>query len=443
MLPSLERTRMNGNSTFEIMRTLGAGGMATVSLARLHDGSRMVAVKQLHPHLADQPEGRRSLADEARILARIEHPNVVGVIDLVDGASPALVMDWVEGVDLARLMKLAAASRRRIPVDVAAAIARDVLDGLHAAHESRSEDGVALEVVHRDVSPQNILVGFDGVVRVADFGIATARSAQRHTVEGSISGKLGYLAPEQLCGRCDRRADVYSVGVVLWELLTGSRLRARVGAEVLIEILYARAERPSLRGAEASTLDAVVMRALEPYPEDRFATAAEMLASIDGHLVVASPARVAEVVRKILAASAAQNIGRKNDETFAGMGSLCDRVRPHGVRFAEGRGADRRSPWGVCPGNVGEHLRNHAGGVRYRHPLPVAGERLLRRELRGAWVLPLRSGRAFAQPHKGWKAILLPASRNSGLARRDRSDARPGFHTHDVGVARAAPRRER
>lgn len=304
---------MNEKCTLEIVRTLGVGGMATVYLARLDDGgrSREVAVKKLHAFLAEDAMSASALEDEAQLGACIHHPNVVGVIDLINEGEPALVMEWVDGVDLAKLVRVAASDGRRIPVDVVAAIARDVLAGLHAAHESRRDDGLALEIVHRDVSPQNILVGFDGVVRVTDFGVAKAAWRRQYTEQGSIKGKLGYLAPEQLNGICDRRSDVFSAGVVLWELLTGARLRAGDGVEVLVEILYGNVEAPSARGAEVACLDDLVMRALARAPEDRFATAAEMVEAIERAVIPASAARVAEVLADLL--HLAEATERKDD----------------------------------------------------------------------------------------------------------------------------------
>lgn len=284
----------NTHCSLQIVRTLGVGGMATVYLARRDEGGRIrdVAVKKLHPFLAEDSMSLMLLAEEAQLGASIRHPNVVGVIELVEGDVPALVMEWVEGVDLARLVRAAANRGRRLPLDVVAAIARDVLAGLHAAHE--------VDIVHRDVSPQNILVGLDGVVRVTDFGVAQAKWRNQHTEQGSIKGKLGYLAPEQLSGRCDRRADVFGLGVVLWELLTGARMRSGDGVEVLVEIVAGHVAAPSVRASEAASFDGLVMRALERSPEDRFATAAEMLAAIERVIVPASPARVAEVVHEIL-----------------------------------------------------------------------------------------------------------------------------------------------
>lgn len=296
----------NNKHNLEIVKTLGVGGMATVYLARRDEGGRTrdVAVKKLHAFLAADSASVAVLEDEAQLGACIRHPNVVGVIDFIAPVSehdaPALVLEWIEGVDLAELVRASTKSDRRLPIDVVAAIACDVLAGLHAAHESRRDDGLALEIVHRDVSPQNILVGIDGVVRVTDFGVAKAAWRQQHTEHGAIKGKLAYLAPEQLTGLADRRADVFGLGVVLWELLTGARLRVGDGVEVLVEILCKQIEAPSTKNADAAALDAIVMRALERCPEDRFATAEDMLAAIASVVSPAPAKRVAEVVASVL-----------------------------------------------------------------------------------------------------------------------------------------------
>src|SRR5262249_5877814 len=154
----------------------------------------------------------------------------------------------------------------------------DVLRGLHAAHEARRDDGTALEIVHRDVSPQNVLIGFDGRARVADFGIAKASWRLHATEVGEVKGKLGYMAPEQLDGRADRRSAIFSVGVLLWELLTGRRFRAvdRMGPRLLVEIMLGDASPPSSQVRSVSLLDDIVTRALARDADDRFATAAEM-----------------------------------------------------------------------------------------------------------------------------------------------------------------------
>ena len=289
-------------NSLEIGKQLGVGGMATVYLGHLVEQGerRRVAVKKPHAFLTADETVLAFFEDEARLGASIRHPNVVSVIDFIGGEEPALVLEWVDGIDLAKLVRAAAKTGRRLPIDVVAAITRDVLAGLHAAHESRCEHGVALEIVHRDVSPQNVLVGFDGVARVTDFGVAKAAGRLQHTEEGSIKGKLGYLAPEQLSGSCDRRADLYAVGAVIWELLAGERLRSGDGVTMLVEIVCGNVRAPSLVAPEAACLDALVMRALERRPDERFATAAEMLEALETAVAVASPDRVAEVVRALV-----------------------------------------------------------------------------------------------------------------------------------------------
>src|SRR5262249_55930470 len=161
---------------------------------------------RLRPHLADEPEIVASFAEEARLAARVRHPNVVTMLDIVSKAGEAfLVMDYVEGVSLASLVKACAARGEPVPPPVAAALVAQALHGLHAAHEARNEAGEMLNLVHRDVSPHNVLVGVDGVARVVDFGVAKAIGRQQTTRDGRIKGKLGYMAPEQLAGRAVTR----------------------------------------------------------------------------------------------------------------------------------------------------------------------------------------------------------------------------------------------
>jgi serine/threonine-protein kinase len=312
--------------SLEIVRKLGAGGMATVYLARLdgHD----VAVKKLHAFLADDPASVAMMEDEARLMACVRHPNVVGVIDFEMGAEPTVVMEFVEGIDLGQLTRAASRLGIMLPLDVVAAITCDVLAGLHAAHECRRHD-LPLDIVHRDVSPHNVLVGLDGVARVTDFGVAMAAERTQHTEDGVIKGKLGYLAPEQLSSECDRRSDVYAVGAVLWELLTGSRLRAGSGVELVVEILCASVDPPSDHRREAAPLDDVVLRALERSPSDRFATAEAMREALARALTPASPSRVAEVVRLILDAEedAAPESGRRSAPRERAISGVVPAVR--------------------------------------------------------------------------------------------------------------------
>ncbi|MBS2012697.1 MAG: serine/threonine protein kinase [Deltaproteobacteria bacterium] len=294
---------------YDVERTLGVGGMATVVLARLDDGRR-VAVKELHPFLASDVDCVADFDDEVRLSAAVRHPNVVRTLGAVQGVlGPAMVMEWVDGVDLRALLAAAARAGAPLPLDVVAAIARDVLAGLHAAHEAVGEGGEALAIVHRDVSPENILVGLDGVARVFDFGVAQAACRPRRAEPGAIAGKLGYLAPEQLAGEGDRRADLFAVGLVLWELLTGARMRSGDGVEMLVQIvtgLPAQGGLPSALRPEAAALDAVVACALEPSPDLRPRTAEAMAEALVAAVAPASPSRVAEVVAGLLGVAASR-----------------------------------------------------------------------------------------------------------------------------------------
>jgi serine/threonine-protein kinase len=268
---------------YALFDEIAAGGMATVHLGRLLGPvgfSRTVAIKRLHGAFARDAEVVAMLADEARLAGRIHHPNVVATLDVVStGSDLLLVMEYVHGESLARLMKGGA-----IPVGVAASVLAGTLHGLHAAHEATSDRGQPLGIVHRDVSPQNILVGTDGIARVADFGVAKATGRLQTTRAGQLKGKLAYMAPEQLSGApLDRRVDVYAAGVVLWEALTGQRLFAREEeAETFRRILSHDPEPPSrLAPGVPAHLDAIALKALARDPRARFDTARDMAIALE------------------------------------------------------------------------------------------------------------------------------------------------------------------
>lgn len=206
---------------------LASGGMAEVSVVMRREGDfqRLYALKRLLAPLQADEQVRAMFLDEARFAGLLRHSNVVSVIDVGEDASgPYLVMEYVDGVGVDELLQVHAEGDRTVPCQLAARIAAQVARGLHAAHELTKE-GERLELVHRDVSPQNILLGFDGVAKVTDFGIAKATSQTSRTATGIIKGKLGYLAPEQLrFEEPDRRSDLFALGVVLFELLAGRRL---------------------------------------------------------------------------------------------------------------------------------------------------------------------------------------------------------------------------
>jgi eukaryotic-like serine/threonine-protein kinase len=275
---------------------LASGGMATVHCGRLIGPAgfaRTVAIKRLHAHYAKDPEFVAMFLDEARLAARVRHPNVVPMLDIVtDSGEMLLVMEYVDGLSLSVLLRTLRAKGEAVPPALASAVLVGALTGLHAAHEATSEHGGPLHLVHRDVSPQNILVGADGVVRVADFGIAKAVGRLQTTREGYIKGKSSYMSPEQIRGReVDRRADVYAAGVVLWEMLTGSRLFAgETPLATMNAVLEDKVRPPSdVRPDVPRALDAIVMRALSRTPRERFGTAREMAMALEGAVLLQSP----------------------------------------------------------------------------------------------------------------------------------------------------------
>jgi serine/threonine-protein kinase len=283
---------------------IASGGMAAVHFGRLHGSagfSRPVAVKRLHARLARDEAARRMFVDEARLASRIAHPNVVPTLDVLeDGGELLLVLEYVHGESLQQLMRAMRDRDELLPVRIALGISAAVLHGLHAAHEATGEDGEPLCIVHRDVSPQNVLVGADGVARVLDFGIARAQVRLESTSEGVVKGKLAYMAPEQLGGApLDRRADVYAAAVILWEMLAGRRLFMQEdGPNVMIDrLLRGDVEPPSRhRPNVPKLLDAIVLHGLARNPQQRFATAREMALALEKLGEVARPSEIGEWV---------------------------------------------------------------------------------------------------------------------------------------------------
>jgi eukaryotic-like serine/threonine-protein kinase len=182
---------------------------------------RLVAIKRMHPHIAQEEDFVSMFMDEARLTASIRHPNVVATLD-IDQSNEGLfiVMEYIEGASLQRVHSDVRKRGERLPLSFIMRVIIDTLSGLHAAHDLAGNDGRPLGIVHRDVSPHNVLVGVDGISRITDFGVARAEERLSHTQDGKLKGKLSYMSPEQIGGiQVDRRADVYAVGVMFWELL--------------------------------------------------------------------------------------------------------------------------------------------------------------------------------------------------------------------------------
>ncbi len=294
---------------YALYSELASGGMATVHIARLLGEAgfaRTVAVKRLHSGFAKDQRFVSMFLDEARLAARIRHPNVVPVIDVVAAREELLlVMEFVQGEALSSLLRLTAP--KATPPTIAAKIVCDMLYGLHAAHEATGEQGQPLDIVHRDVSPQNLLVGVDGISQVTDFGIAKAANRLETTRDGQLKGKLAYMSPEQLRERpVDRRTDVYAASVVLWEMLAARRLFAKSEpCATITSVLKGANTPPSAHAGVPRQLDAIVMRGLSADPRRRWATAKEMAVAIERANLVAPAADVAAWVQNAAGASIA------------------------------------------------------------------------------------------------------------------------------------------
>jgi len=333
--------------------------MATVFVGALegaHGFRQIVAIKRPHPHLLDDRGFREAWLREARLASGIHHANVVDVRDVEDvGDAIQLVMDYIEGASLGELVATRASAGGRLPPRVAVRILLDACAGLHAAHEAHDDAGKPLGLVHRDVSPQNILVGVDGVARVTDFGIAKCVETSDGTSRNALKGKAGYMAPEYVRGGdIDRRADVFALGVVLWEALCGRRLfRGQTDAETLERVLSAPVPPVSATVPTLAALDPVVVRALERAREVRYATvesfarALEQAAeSIDG---IAKHADVARFVRETVGdkleerrralREAPRDVGAPAEPTEAPTVQAVPRRKPSRIGLALGLGA--------------------------------------------------------------------------------------------------------
>ena len=295
---------------YELLLELASGGMATVHLARATDkrqGPPLVALKRPHRHLQGDKTFLTMLVDEARLASAIDHPNVVKVRELgFDGGMPFIVMDYVEGTSLAELRRELSSIGRAIDVRVAVRIIVDALLGLHAAHELKDDNGKPLRIIHRDVSPHNVLIGCDGRAYVTDFGIAKAEDRIQTTRTHEVKGKLAYLAPERIDKRrmCTVQSDVFSMAVVLWECFAGRRLfRGDEAVDILQEVMLAPI--PTLKQIGATlpqAVDDVIARALSRDLETRYLTALEFAQAMEraaGPECIGSHADVARLMEAI------------------------------------------------------------------------------------------------------------------------------------------------
>ncbi|HEY4223428.1 MAG TPA: serine/threonine-protein kinase [Myxococcota bacterium] len=271
-----------GFGRYELTKLLAVGGMAEVFLARGRSGGieRGCVIKRVLPRYSTNRQFVSMFIDEARITIGLDHENIVRLYDFgqVEGAY-YMALEYVEGCDLVDILRAQKARGEGIPPAAAAYIARSVLRGLHHAHAQHDAGGRQLGIVHRDVSPQNIFVGWDGAVKIGDFGIADAKNKLTRTVHGTVKGKFSYMSPEQATGALlDGRSDVWAMGVVLWEMLVGGRLFAGDNpVDTMSRVMEAPIIRPSeMRSSVPPELDRIVGRALTRTLSDRYQSAAEM-----------------------------------------------------------------------------------------------------------------------------------------------------------------------
>jgi serine/threonine-protein kinase len=327
---------------------IASGGMASVHFGRLRGAvgfSRTVAIKYLHPHFSRDAEFISMFLDEARLVSRIQHPNVAAPLDVVlleESEEIFLVMEYIHGETLARMLKGALAMNVAVPPAISAGIMSGALHGLHAAHEAMDELGSPLNIVHRDVSPHNIMVGIDGVPRVLDFGVAKAVSRSQSTRQGQLKGKVSYMAPEQMgAGPIDRRADIFAAGIVFWEALTLRRLfEADDPTGAIAKVLMAPIDRPSASNPKISPgLDRVVLKALDRNVSLRFQTAREFAEAIEEEIAVSTARKVGEWVVYLGGEGLA-----KNSEKLSAIESSSFEADPSGDPFQEQRSQRAASP---------------------------------------------------------------------------------------------------
>jgi serine/threonine-protein kinase len=465
---------------------IAAGGMASVHVGRLLGPvgfSRTIAIKRLHAQLARDPQFVSMFLDEARLAARVRHPNVVSIIDVVALAGELfLVMEYVQGESLSRLLR--ATRGGRIPLEIGLTVVADALYGLHAAHEAKSEAGEPLQIVHRDVSPHNVIVGKDGVARVLDFGVAKAASRLQTTGEGQIKGKFAYISPEQLKTEpVDRRADVFAASIMLWEVLTGQRLfSADDPAGIVARVLNQRIEPPSkLVPGLPRAIDEIVMKGLERDVNRRFSTAQEMARAIEASTRLARPAdvgawvertvggllrrraeRIAEIERS---APSTPRLGDSSEGASAGEPTvvLRDPATPSPTEQSASVRTDLSSATAsparrkttrrvgavigaVAVGVVGlaailVWLRYERGDAGTKgQPLPAAATSAADPRI----VHPVPSAMAPTAPTPGPATPALSSSANAGSATKNsvprRSDCNPPFYFDDDGLKRYKPK---
>jgi serine/threonine-protein kinase len=408
--PSLGSSSANSNAPragtyflgrYRVVDEIGIGGMASVHLARM-DGpggfQKWVAIKRIHPHLVEDETFVHMFLDEARVAARISHPNVAQVFDLGKHEDTYwIAMEYLHGEPLREVMRRTEELGQPMPPEIACRVIADAAEGLHAAHELLGKHGEKLQLVHRDVTPHNLFVTYDGTTKVVDFGIAKFSSRMASTRAGTLKGKLAYMSPEQVGGEpIDRRTDVFALGVVLWELTTGQRLfRMESDLDTLAKVQECNVPRPStvVRGYPID-LEKIVMKALAKQKNERYKTAREFSRALQSLLMRRGLFIASDEVASYTASIFAERI-RKRDEHLRWAAEVTQTINLDNK--LEGRSAPQWSSSESSVGSYNSDVKPSAGTMR-AVPRPAAGVPAISPPQGSPAISPPYGSAAISQP---------------------------------------------
>lgn len=396
---------------YTLLRPLGAGGMAELFLARA-DGiegfAKLVALKRILPHKATSERFVRMLLNEARLVAGLDHPNIAQVHDIgLEHGEYFFAMEYVHGQDLARVLRRA--GRRKLHLENALYIAIGVCSGLHCAHIARDNTGRPLDIVHRDVSPSNVLISYQGAVKLVDFGVAKAATLVSETREGVIKGKYGYMSPEQCLGEpLDRRSDVFAVGILLWEMTVGRRLYMfKSELASLQRIVYADAPLPSKYDPQyPEELEHIVMRALARDTKLRYQSAEQLQIdleqfALDHRLAVSAVSMAIEMKAlfhdQVAAWTAAERAGQSLGEHLAAA-NLPQPIDLDDHPTTEDETSDPHATAAASQASRDAAAAAFDSETRPDSPAALDGDDSRTAELRGVTKLPLAASPAQVSP---------------------------------------------